>query len=69
VIDEKATQLPVYRQAAQEIRLLIHCDRTQPSQLFEIADDFDPKSIITPFDRTFLYRYPVGIALELGISK
>ncbi len=66
-IDEKAKILPTYQDTVAENWLLIVADATKPSQLIEAKDDFDPRRVLSPFARTFFYRYPDKAILELGV--
>lgn len=62
IVDQKADKLRKYREKASENWLVIVA---APSQFLEVRDDFDPKSISSPFERTFFFSYP-DQAIELG---
>jgi len=64
-IDEKAKHLTTYRAVAEENWLLMGVDLTKPSQSMALERDFDPSRIVSPFRKTFLYRYPEEVT-ELG---
>jgi hypothetical protein len=66
---EKANRLATYRQFVAENWLLLTADSFHPAQLVEVRSDFDPSTVISPFERTFFYRSPDMTYLELGASK
>ena len=65
-IDEKVQNLLLYRKAVAENWLLIVANSTKPSQFIEVKNDFDPSMVSSLFERTFFYRYPGKVAIELG---
>jgi hypothetical protein len=65
-VDEKSRRLPTYKNSIGENWLLVVADAMKPSQLIEKEDDFDPRSVLSPFARTFFYRYPDKEVVELG---
>lgn len=66
-VDEKAKRLPIYKSSIAENWLVIVADAMKPSQLIEAKDDFDPRAILSPFARTFFYRHPDDVVVELGV--
>lgn len=55
-VEAKARCLPSYRlKGYAEYWLLICADPMNPACRFDPARDFDPKKVISPFDRTFFY--------------
>jgi len=66
-VDEKAKRLSAYNDAIAENWLLVIADAVRPSQLIAAKDDFDPRGVSSPFDRTFFYRHPDNVVIELGV--
>lgn len=67
-VDDKSIRLGSYEDAIRENWLVVVADGTKPSQLFEVRDGFDPRTISSPFSRTFFYGYPDRATIELGVS-
>lgn len=66
-VDEKAKRLPTYQDTMAENWLLIVADAMNPSQLIEAKDDFNPRAVSSPFARTFFYRHPDRVVVELSV--
>lgn len=66
-VDAKKRLLPDYRVNGYDAYWLLICAHpTNPACRFEVARDFDPVRVQSPFDRTFFYdRWH---ALELGLA-
>jgi len=62
-IDDKAAKITRYRDAAPELWLLLAIDGRAPSQFFEPTQT--PPTVISPFDRTYLYFGFSGIVQRL----
>ena len=62
-IDEKSKRIHSYKKSTNIIWLLIVADATKASQLVVPKNDYN--SLVSPFDRTFFYRYPDNILFEL----
>lgn len=66
-INEKAKRLPTYTEFIAENWLVVVADATKPSQLIRVKEDFDPRSVNSPFARSFFYSYPDDVVVELGV--
>ena len=67
-VDDKSIRLKVYEGAVGENWLVIVADGTKPSQLFDVPQDFDPRTVASPFSRTFFYGYPGRAIIEFGVA-
>ena len=65
-VDEKAKRLGTYTASITENWLIIVANAMNPSQLIEARKDFQPASIVSPFERTYFYRHPEPIVILLG---
>jgi len=67
-IDAKAKRLSRYKDAIAANWLLIVADARRPSSQIEAKSDFNAQAVLSPFKRTFFYRYPDRF-LELGAAE
>jgi hypothetical protein len=66
-IDVKASKLAAYRSRTATVWLLVSSAGDGPSQYFEPDPTFDVRSIVSPFDRTFLLSQFPAKVWELGV--
>lgn len=67
-VDEKAGKLAQYRRVASEVWLVMATLGSTAAQLFEIAPEFKPDLIRSPFDRTYYVDGFVGKVYRLGVE-
>ena len=65
-IDAKATRLVEYRRNNSEVWLAIVVYGMRASGLVEVREDFNPRAVASPFERTYFYRHPDRHVLRLG---
>lgn len=63
-VDKKARRLKDYQKTIAENWLIVVADATKPSQNIQAVNEFNAKSISSPFARTFFYRYPDSKIIE-----
>lgn len=66
-VDKKSMKIDRYKTAVKENWLVIVVDSFKPSRNCNIDDDFNSQSIVSPFSKTYLYKYPDNLVLPLGI--
>lgn len=68
-IAAKAARLASYRSSIPLVWLLLVSEGRLPSQFFDPALPFDPSSVKSPFDRTFLFSMMHSSVIELGLAE
>lgn len=71
-VDAKKGLLPAYRAKGYDTYWLLICAHpTNPACRFEVARDFDPVHVRSPFDRTFFYDcwHTLELGLAIGMNR